>query len=78
MRKGRDGEEQNRTEQNRTKENNDGNSGPLTSLPVDLPKVDRLQRRRSCQYDKDLRTSSAHRVQNFWICPDFWTFLDLH
>ena len=39
MRKGRDGEE----------ENNDGNSGPLTSLPVGLPKVDRLQRRRSCQ-----------------------------
>ena len=34
MRKGRDGEEQN----NKTKENNDGNSGPLTSLPVGLPK----------------------------------------
>ena len=31
------------------KEKNDDYSGPLTSLPVDLPKVDRLQRRRSCQ-----------------------------
>ena len=50
MRKGRDGE-QNRTEQK--KENNDGNSGPLTSLPVGLPKVDQLQRRRSCQNDTD-------------------------
>ena len=46
MRKGRDGEEE---QKNRTEENNDGNSGPLTSLPVGLPKVDRLQRRRSCQ-----------------------------
>ena len=44
MRKGRDGE------QNKTTEKNDGNSGPLTSLPVGLPKVDRLQRRRLCQY----------------------------
>ena len=44
MRKGRDGE-QNRKKRN----NNDENSGPLTSLPVGLPKVDRLQRRRSCQ-----------------------------
>ena len=36
-----------RSRQRRTKnkkENNDGNSGPLTSLPVGLPKVDRLQR----------------------------------
>ena len=41
MRKGRDGEQ--------TTEKSDGNSGPLTSLPVGLPKVDRLQRRRSCQ-----------------------------
>ena len=31
------------------KKKNDDYSGPLTSLPVDLPKVDRLQRRRSCQ-----------------------------
>ena len=51
MRKGRDGE-QNKTKQNKTKENNDGNSGPLTSLPVGLQKVDRLQRRRSCQKRK--------------------------
>ena len=47
MRKGRDGE-QNKTKQNKRKKS-DGNSDPLTSLPVGLPKVDRLQRRRSCQ-----------------------------
>ena len=43
MRKGRDGEQKTK------EENNDGNSGPLMSLPVGLQKVERLQRRRSCQ-----------------------------
>ena len=38
-----------RTEEQNRKENNDGNSGPLTSLPVDRLNGDRLQRRRSCQ-----------------------------
>ena len=50
MRKGRDGEQK-----QKTKENNDGNSGPLTSLPVDRLNGDRLQRRRSCQLLKFAR-----------------------
>ena len=48
MRKVRDGEEKKMKKKNEKKKNDDY-SGPLTSLPVDLPKVDRLQRRRSCQ-----------------------------
>ena len=50
MRKVDDGEKRRRKK--REREKNGGNSGPLTSLPVDGLNGDRLQRQSSCQKDK--------------------------
>ena len=64
MRKGGDREQK----KNRT-EKNDGNSGPLTSLPVGLPKVDRLHRRRSCQNSDEKIAVHLHRCQSTAPAP---------
>ena len=70
MRKVRDGEEKKKMK-NEKWEKNDDYSGPLTSLPVDLPKVDRLQRQRSCQKKSvlSLHTDSREQHKFFFTVP---------